>query len=831
MKVSLNLVNKFIKLRVPTQELIDLIGTKLGAIELVTYLGERYEGATIVRVVEFEKHSNADKLSICKIDDGNVTDNIERDDRGHIQVVCGAPNVTKDMLAVWLKPGSVIPATFDDKHPVTLDAKDLRGIVSQGMLASSKELGLNNDHDGLLELDKSAIVGQKFAEVYELDDTIIDIENKMLTHRPDCFGQLGIAREIAGICGLQFKSPQWYLQKPSHKIDFESNSFIELDNKIPELVPEFLVQVITGLEIKPSDILTQSYLNRLGVRPINNVVDQTNLTMLMTGQPLHAYDYDKLKALNPLANKAKIVIRKPKPNEAVKLLNGKEITPSKDTIIISSDNSAIGLGGVMGGSSTEVDDSTKNIALECATFDMYSVRRTSMENGIFSEAVTRFNKGQSKLQNIHILPEIIKSIIAVAGGVADDAIVTANRNEHHKLSFSVNVDFVNSLLGLDIDSNKMTKLLTNVEIDVLNSDSKITVKPPFWRTDLEIKEDVAEEVGRLFGYEKLKLVLPTRSSKPVAKNQMLDFKKRIRDLMLRAGASETVTYSFIHGNLIENIGQQKTRAYKLSNALSPDIQYYRLSLAPSLLEKVHPNVKDGYSRFVLYEMSKVVENSFRDITESGLPKELSRLAIVFTDTAKSSSAFYQARAYLDYLMSEFGLKIRILEVDEKHLSREFLQASKVFEPARSGLIYIGNQFIGMIGEPKGSAKKYLKLPEYTSMIELDLEELVKIAAEQAYVQLSHYPKIDQDICFRVPFKTQYIDLYNMVEKSVNESFKNVHLSLIPIDIFQIEKTKYKQITFRLTLNSYIKTLKNSDLLGLMENLKTRVNSDFSGEIV
>jgi len=831
MKVSLNLVNKFVKLRVPTEELVDTIGTKLGAIESVTYLGERYEGATIVRVVEFEKHSNADKLSICKIDDGNVTDNIERDDRGHIQVVCGAPNVKKDMLAVWLKPGSVIPETFDDKHPVTLDAKDLRGIVSQGMLASSKELGLNNDHHGLLELDKPAIVGQKFAEVYELDDTIIDIENKMLTHRPDCFGQLGIAREIAGICGLQFKSPEWYLHKPNHKTDFESNSLIELDNKIPELVSEFLVQVITGVEIKPSDIQTQSYLNRLGVRPINNVVDQTNLTMLMTGQPLHAYDYDKLKALEPIATRAKIVIRKPKPGEMVKLLNGKDVTPSKDTILIATENRAIGLGGVMGGSSTEVDDSTKNIVLECATFDMYSVRRTSMENGIFSEAVTRFNKGQSKFQNIHILPEITKSIFAAAGGKAETEIVTANKNEPNKSSFSVNVDFVNNLLGLDIDTSKMAKLLSNVEIDVTSSESKMTIKPPFWRTDLEIKEDVAEEVGRLFGYDKLKLVLPSRPAKPMAKNQTLDFKKKIRELMLRAGANETVTYSFIHGNLIENIGQQKTRAYKLSNAISPDIQYYRLSLIPSLLEKIHPNIKDGYSSFVLYEMSKVVENGFKDSAEQGLPEELSRLAITFTDASKSSAPYYQARAYLDYLMIELGLKIRILEVDDKHLSRKFNQASKVFEPIRSGLIYVGNNFLGIIGEPRQAVKRYLKLPNYTSMIEIDLDELSKIAGERTYVQLSHYPKIDQDICFRVPTETKYVDLYNMVERSVTESFKNIHLSLIPIDIFQSDKTKFKQITFRLTLNSYIKTLKNSDLLGLTENLKTRVDSDFSGEIV
>src|SRR5665213_3558882 len=229
MKVSLNLVKKFTKLKVSSSELIDLIGSKIGAVESVTYLGERYEGALIVKVVELERHSNADKLSVCKVDDGNVTDDIERDERGLIQVVCGAPNVEKNMLAVWLKPGSIVPATFSDKYPVVLEPKDLRGFVSQGMLASSKELDLNNDHSGLLEIDKRAVVGQKFADLYELDDVIVDIENKMLTHRPDCFGILGIAREIAGITDTEFKSPTWYLNDQDKKIDFHKNKLIEID--------------------------------------------------------------------------------------------------------------------------------------------------------------------------------------------------------------------------------------------------------------------------------------------------------------------------------------------------------------------------------------------------------------------------------------------------------------------------------------------------------------------------------------------------------------------------------------------------------------------------
>ncbi|HEY5267872.1 MAG TPA: hypothetical protein VII94_01920, partial [Candidatus Saccharimonadales bacterium] len=349
--------------------------------------------------------------------------------------------------------------------------------------------------------------------------------------------------------------------------------------------------------------------------------------------------------------------------------------------------------------------------------------------------------------------------------------------------------------------------------------------------DLEIKEDIAEEIGRLYGYDKLKLTLPERSSKPVSKNVLLEFKKQIRNLMLRVGANETVTYSFVNSSLIESVDQNQELAYKLSNALSPDIQYYRLSLAPSLLEKVHSNIKSGSPKFVLYEMSKVIEKTYKDPNESDLPKELYRLAIVITDNSKTLSAYYQAKNYLDYLMVELGLEYKIISLEDKDVDVEFTQTAKAFEPIRSGSVYVGNVFIGIIGEPKQSVKKLLKLPNYTSMIELDLTKLSEIARERPYVQLSNYPKIDQDICFKVPTAVKYIDLHNMAKKLIGEYSKDAQLTLSPIDIFQGKETKYKQITLRLILNSYTKTLKNSDLVDLMDALKSRVATDFAGDII
>lgn len=829
MKVSLNLVKKYTDIEVPTDQLIELIGSKLGAIEEVIYLGQKYDGAIIVKVVECDKHPDADKLSVCKIDDGNSIEGVQRDSDGLIQVVCGAPNVRKEMFAVWLRPGTVVPGTVD-KEPVMLEAKDLRGIISQGMLASSKELGLNDDHNGLIELDKPVHTGQKFSEVYELDDIIVDIENKMFTHRPDCFGIIGVAREIAGITGASFKSPDWYLDESGRQTEYGSNNLIQVENKIPDLVPEFLVQVITDVKIKPSDIQTQSYLMRLGIRPISNIVDQTNLFMILTGQPLHAYDYDKLKKIDSGNVVPKIVIRKPSLNERVELLNGRIVTPSKDTILIATDSSVLGLGGVMGGATTEIDQDSKNIVLECATFDMYSIRRTSMENGLFSEAVTRFSKGQSKLQNIHILPEITKAILKTAGGVCESSIVSGNNNQTIDRSFPIEPKSINERLGLNINTNEIIRLLTNVEIDVNTNNINLMISPPFWRTDLEIVEDVVEEVGRLYGYDKLELALPTRSSKPTTVNTKLNLKSKIRNTMLRFGANETITYNFVHGNLIEKVGQDTSLAFKLNSALSPDIQYYRMSLVPSLLEKVHPNIKSGYSRFVLFEMSKTVQRNFPDPTENSLPEEFYRFSAVIVDENGIGAPYYAARYYLELVSKNLGIEISIQPFNDQNIENKFEQTVKIFEANRTALVFSGSTFLGLVGEPKQSIKKQLKLPKYCSIFELDLDKLAELNKDREYTRLSIYPAIDQDICYRVPSGIVYGELYKMTIDTVTSSFKDL-ANLIPIDIFQGEDKQFKQITFRLTLNSYTRTLKNSDLTELLADLKSKVASEFSGDII
>ncbi|HET7827644.1 MAG TPA: phenylalanine--tRNA ligase subunit beta, partial [Candidatus Saccharimonadales bacterium] len=356
---------------------------------------------------ECTKHPNADKLSLCLVDDGGVNKQVKRAADGLIQVVCGAPNVKAGLLAAWIPPGATVPSTYD-KEPFVIEARPIRNKTSYGMLASAKELDIGDDHSGIVEIDKDTKPGDSFAELYQMDDCIIDIENKMFTHRPDLFGMLGIAREIAGIQNRAFKSPAWYQETASLPTDGRKNVLkLTVKNDVPKLVPRFCAVAVKDVKVETSPLWLRASLSRLGVKAINNIVDLTNFYMLLTAQSLHAYDYDKVKT-------GVLGARLSKKGEKLALLNGKTITLNGGAVVITDGQKPIGLGGVMGGADTEVDEHTKNIILESASFDMNQTRRTAMEYGLFTDAATRFTKNQSPRQTMAVLGKAVEDIKQLA---------------------------------------------------------------------------------------------------------------------------------------------------------------------------------------------------------------------------------------------------------------------------------------------------------------------------------------------------------------------------------------------------------------------------------
>jgi len=837
MKLSLNWVKQYTEVNLSRDELVSKIGTQLGEVEDVVNYGERYKGVTIAKVVSCTKHPDADKLSVCLIDDNNTVNGVDRDKDGLIQVVCGAPNVRPGLLVTWVPPGTIIPNTFTNKdYPIVIESKNLRGVISHGMLASSKELSIGDNHSGIVEIDKDAVPGEAFSHVYGLDDLIIDIENKMFTHRPDLFGELGLAREVAGISGKKFNSPDWYRADTATQTVAETNLPLTVKNEIPELVPRFCVQMIKDVRIKPSPLELQTYLSRLDIRPINNVVDLTNYYMLLTAQPLHAYDYDKLKAFGGTGSGPAIIVRKPHEGESLQLLNSKTVKPSGDAIIIANQSQAIGLGGIMGGADTEVDENTKNIILECANFDMYSIRRTAMDLGLFTEATTRFNKGQSPRQNRIILDKVVADLTSATGGsiagpVYDDFAPLGDLDQ-----LKITPGFVNERLGLNLTIEEMAELLGNVEFTVNLADNQLNVSVPFWRTDIKINEDVVEEIGRLYGFNKLNLDLPVKDIMPPKRNTMFDLKSTIRDLLVRADVNEVLTYSFISRQLIEMARQDPSLAYELSNPSSPQQQFYRLSLLPSLLSKVHPNIKAGFSEFALFEMNRCHVKGIMQVDEPALPDEAERLGFVIAVDDKlaqidySGAPYYQVAYYLRYLMAALGIAYELKPYQNSPDNGFMNQMLKIFEPNRTSLVYAGDILLGAIGEPLGTVKHGLKLPKFCAIGEFDLKGILKLVKMPLFSKLSHYPKISLDICLRVPESVSYGALIGNLSAVLKKQPYDMSFDVNPVDIFQKpDDSEHKQITFRLTMHSQARTLTitegNEIISQIGEAAKTALNAE------
>ena len=851
MKVSLNLIKQLINFELPPlNELVARVNQQLGGVEEVIDLKAKYGGARIVRVIECAKHPDADRLSVTKIDDGGVVADVPRDESGLVQVVCGAPNVHADMWAIWLPPKSTVPASFDEDEPFVLDALPLRGVLSQGMLAAADELDIGTDHEGIVEIHERDVpvgvelkAGASFAETFGLDDFMLDIENKMFTHRPDCFGQLGVAREIAGIFHQQFTSPEWY--KSEQQFTGAEGLELTVTNDAPELVPRFMAVAIRDVIVQPSPLWLQCQLVAMGGKPINNVVDATNYMMLLTAQPTHAYDYDKLRG-------HKLEARLARDGEKVSLLNGKEYELTSDDIVIADCEGVIGLAGIMGGADTEVSSDTKNIVLECANFDMYALRRTAMRHGIFTDALTRFNKGQSPLQNAAVL----KQLMGMVGGVQASEVFD-NRNDRlmviqhdSRVTFGsagketisifdwgavtgvlvLESTFVNERLGTEFSPQEICRILKNVEIKAHeepepNTPYQFEVIAPFWRTDLELPEDIIEEVGRLYGFDKLPRQLPMRSIKPAPRNPRRQLKQAIRQSLSRAGANEVLTYSFVHERVLKNAEQDPSRAYRLSNALSPDLQYYRTSVLPSLLDKVHANIKAGHDEFMLFEIGKIHDKEL-PLTDENLPSEQTFVDGVYASKKPRAGApFYKARRLVERLLADLNIKVEFKEIVES--DADILAP---FDGQRSAWIVAKNgDKLGIIGELSQTARRNFKLPDYTAAFSLDVEKLQVCSTESRehnYRPLSRYPSTTRDISLKMQSAVDYASVYACAEE-VAKKHRELQISITPIAIYQPkDDDSTKTVTLSVKFTSAERTLADKDTAPIIEEIAAMAAEEF-----
>ena len=814
MLISLNEIKKLVPAaaKVDTSELVKLIGSRLVEVEGTVDLAPKYQGIRIVKVVECEAIPET-HLHVCKIDAG---------EKDLIQVVCGAPNVRADMLAVWIAPGCIVPETYGGEN-FKLSVRPLRGFESHGMLAALDELDLGEDHDGIVEIDPDfAKPGDDFAEKFDLNDIILDIENKSLTHRPDTFGLIGFAREVAGILGEKFDEPvvkfgdldittTLSAENLNEKVSDSERVSINVTDK--NLCPRYSAAVFSvssaSLEnaLEKANYLTPGaiFLAKAGMRTINKIVDATNITMLYTGQPLHAFDYDKFRAVGG-GVEPNITVRSAKAGEKLELLDGGNVDLNETDIVICSGDTPVALAGAMGGKSTEIDADTKKVILESATFSLYNLRKTQMAHGIFSEAITRFTKGQPVSGVVPALAYCASMLLDSPDKIVDFEISDTAVPEPEKIT--ITIDEINSLLGTSYDKDLIVKTLENVGFIVKDG---LNVYAPSWRTDIHIKEDIIEEVGRLLGYDNIALDFPTRHFIGAEKNALLELKTKLRDLLSgRFAAHELLTYSFVSKKLQETVGEKTADSYEIVNSISPELQCFRQSLVPSLLEKISMNKKAGFADFSVYEINQISKKSFGKDAD-GVPVLKNHLAFAITGD------YYAAKTVLIDLLSELGIKNPTIE--------KYAGDLPYLEPLHSATI------AGIsLGEVKSAVLKRLKISGPVSVFELDLDELlVSIPPISATItKISKFPSVERDLTIKVKSDVAFSNCHQEI-LSVFQA-KDLIVTVEPTSIYQAEKDT-KNISFHIRFASEGKTLENAEISDIMNEISERVGKSLGAQIV
>ena len=771
MRISLNWLKKYVEVPVSDEELVRLIGARLVEVEDVIDETHKYDKIYVVRVVTAEKIPET-HLTLCQIDNGG--DEL-------VQVVCGAPNVREGMLAVWIAPGAIVPASVKEDAPFVIGKrKMLDKYESNGMLAGADELDFGDDHSGIVEIDpEAAQPGVLLSDVFGLKDLILDIENKSLTHRPDCFGLIGFAREVAGILGEKFNEPikNARMQKAKLFYETEKSDFLNIkimDSDICERYSAVVMEKHGELKKKYLTLI-DTILAKSGMRPVEPIVDMTNYLMLLTGQPLHAFDYDKFVAAGG-KKKPEIVVRLAKDGEKMQLLDGKEIELNGDDIVICSSEVPVALAGAMGGETTAIDENTRSIILESATFSLYNLRKTQMAHGIFTEAITRFTKGQPAYQTLAVAEDCAKML-------SDGFKVIAEVDEYSKPKkenvINITVDEINGLLGTEYDDELIIKTLENVGFAIKKHHSELEVTAPEWRTDIHIKEDIIEEVGRLLGYDNIALTLPRHAT--ASKNEMLDLKSEIREILSSFGANEVLTYSFVSEKLLRKSGLEIADCYKIINSISPDLQFVRQSIIPSLLDKAHMNQKIPFDKFALFEMNKVYAKSW-GMNDENVPVEKMRLGFLLAERKTTGTAYYRAKRFAEELLKKLNISAQFLPVKNKDAE------SLPFETKRAAEVWSGNQYLGVIGEFKNSVRRNFKLAEYLAGFEFDMDTLLALRSMKK-ISNDFEVKDKQDLTVETTKK------YDEVLAEVQNKYPEAVVT--PVSIYQPDNSEMKNITFHL----------------------------------
>jgi len=826
MKISLKWLKDYVDLKFAPKELAERLTMAGIEVKAVNTMGG-WENMVVGEVLAVNPHPNADRLKLATV---NLSGQ-------QLTVVCGAPNI-----AVGQKvPFAHVGAQLIDGHTgevVTLESAKIRGILSEGMVCSEKELGISESHEGIMVLPSEAPIGMPLSEY--LGDTIFDLE--VTPNRPDCLCVIGIAREVAALTGQEVRSPKSDYEEEEQSID----ALVSVNIASPDLCPRYCASLITGVTISSSPVWLQRRLKSYGMRPINNVVDITNYVMLEHGQPLHAFDYHKLKG-------QKIIVRRAEKGEVMTTLDEVERALDEDVLVIADGEKPVAIAGIMGGLESEVTDETTAILLESANFTRATIRCGARRFQLSSEASLRFEKGLSRELPLVALKRATRLFQELANGKVVKGVVDVYPGRPGPEGILVSTEKVKRLAGLEVGIDEIVRVLTSLGFEcsqnVIASKAKqspqISVTTPYWRSDISCVADLVEEVVRIIGYDKIPTTMLSATLPEQEPSPRLKLREKIRGIMVGLGFQEVLTYSLTSLEKLQKLSLELgSEPLKVANPMTKEQEYLRPNLRAGLLATLAHNQKVDEGGIKVFEIGKVFlpqhppviaspsSPSLRGAqaakqsprAENELPREKEMLCAVLSG-AKSDLSWRGEKGGLDFFDAK-GVAENLLR--GLRVIAEFKPGSdQNLSPAESAEIISDGVSIGVLGVLHPRVAQAFELSGTVCLIEIDLERLLtRPIGEKKYTPIYRFPAVSRDIALVMDEQTSYRQV-----ESIIRSFPLV-TEVTLFDLYtgeQIPQGK-KSFAIRIVYQSPEHTLTDDEVNQVQQKMLDKLSQELCGSL-
>ena len=795
MRVSLRWLSDYVDIDLPPKELAHKLTMAGLGVDSIERMGGDWEGIYVGLVTKVEPHPNADRLKLATVDVSGE----------QMTVVCGAPNVAEGQKIAFGRVGAHI-INPNTREPVELTPAKIRGVESAGMVLSERELGISDEHVGILVLDADAPVGVPLQEY--MGDSIFDIA--VTPNRGDCLSMVGIAREVAALTGKKVRYPDGRYDEACGPIAERVSVEIADD----DLCSRYVATLIDDIRLGESPPWMQERLIAAGMRPINNIVDITNYVMLELGQPLHAFDFTLLSG-------GKIVVRRALPGEKMTTLDGVDHELSRDTLVIADASQGVALAGVMGGANSEVREDTRTVLLESANFSPVSIRRTSVRLRARSEASSRFEKGLSPELSIVAARRATKLMVELAGGRAATGVVDVYPRKAHPVVVQVPRRRLQTILGLDLPTSKVRTVLEGLEFGCGWHEPDYLVTVPYWRMDVRIADDVAEEVGRMVGYDELPVTNLRGEIPPIIPQPLRDLRERARDLLAAAGMQEIITYSLTTLEALQQVVPPELLAeqppLRVINSLSSQHEYLRTTLRASVLQSLAANQRYSGGEVSLFEAARAYLPRGSD-----LPLEEEHVTGVvggrredrWGHPTEELIDLYDAKGYLEALFAGLGVEAEFVAADVFGMVA-----------GRSAEVRVQGEIVAIVGQAHPLVAAAFDVAGDAYVFEVVLDRLLPfVRGPRRYEPVSRFPPVVQDIALIVDESVPAGRIKSIIEKA--PLVREARL----FDYYTGEQVGAgkKSLAFEITYQSSEHTLTDEEVAraqrGIVERLKHEIGA-------